>query len=105
MKCFFNELKPIFTTKHEFLARKLAYLFDKIQSLKLFSSRCHFSYVGESCETLCKCNKHSECAGLNKLDVCLNCQNNTMGSQCQFCKPFFVGDPRNGNSCVSFKFR
>ncbi len=92
----------VFTTLHKFLSRKSA-------SIRLNSnsktSRCHFSYVGESCETLCKCNKHSECAGLNKLDICLNCQNNTMGSQCQFCKPFFVGDPRNGNSCVSFKYK
>ena len=66
---------------------------------------CHFSYVGESCDTACKCNQHSECAGVDQLDVCLDCKNNTMGSQCQHCKPLFVGDPRNGNTCVSRIFK
>ena len=23
-----------------------------------------------------------------------------MGESCEFCRPFFVGDPRNGSKCV-----
>ena len=56
--------------------------------------QCFFSYVGDSCGTACQCNFHSECASVLELDKCLHCHNNTMGSQCQFCKPFFVGDPK-----------
>lgn len=39
--------------------------------------------------------------GPDRLDDCIECQNNTMGAQCDKCKPFFVGDPTNNGECVS----
>ena len=48
--------------------------------------RCHFSYVGESCDISCECNGHSECESTTQRNKCLDCKNNTMGSQCQHCK-------------------
>ncbi|XP_037078652.1 LOW QUALITY PROTEIN: multiple epidermal growth factor-like domains protein 8, partial [Pollicipes pollicipes] len=62
--------------------------------------RCDFSYVGASCSRRCQCNGHSDCAGDDQLDVCLQCHNNTMGDQCEKCQPFFVGEPSKG-PCVS----
>ncbi|XP_047489262.1 multiple epidermal growth factor-like domains protein 8 [Penaeus chinensis] len=62
---------------------------------------CHFGFVGANCSIKCHCNGHSDCAGTDQLDKCLKCHNNTMGAQCDKCKPFFVGDPSNGGSCVS----
>ena len=35
--------------------------------------RCHFGFVGSNCSIQCKCNGHSECAGPDQLDVCLDC--------------------------------
>ncbi|XP_043238778.1 multiple epidermal growth factor-like domains protein 8 [Amphibalanus amphitrite] len=65
--------------------------------------RCHFSYVGDDCSRHCLCNGHSECAGPDRLDVCLKCHNNTMGDQCEKCQPFFVGEPSKGCvSCLEF---
>lgn len=63
--------------------------------------RCHFGFVGANCSIQCQCNGHSECAGPEQLDVCLSCQNNTIGAQCTRCKPLFVGDPRNNGQCIS----
>jgi hypothetical protein len=65
--------------------------------------KCHFGFVGTACDLECRCNGHSECAGPDKLDVCLECRNNTMGPQCDKCKPLYVGDPRNNNVCLSCK--
>ena len=64
---------------------------------------CDFSYVGLTCNISCNCNGHSDCAGPDPagLNRCLECRNNTMGARCEFCRPFFVGDPRNGSKCVS----
>ncbi|KAK7078722.1 Multiple epidermal growth factor-like domains protein 8 [Halocaridina rubra] len=62
---------------------------------------CSFGYVGTNCSIKCQCNGHSDCAGPDKLDLCLECHNNTMGDQCEKCKAFFVGDPRNNGQCVS----
>ena len=62
---------------------------------------CNFGFVGENCSIECNCNGHSNCAGPDKLDVCLKCHNNTMGSQCQKCKPLFVGDPKKNEKCIS----
>lgn len=42
--------------------------------------QCHFGFVGENCSSQCSCNKHSNCAGVNKPDVCLECHNNTIVS-------------------------
>ena len=42
--------------------------------------RCDFSYVGASCGRRCQCNGHSDCAGPDRLDVCLKCHNNSMVS-------------------------
>ncbi|XP_078671506.1 uncharacterized protein LOC144911446 isoform X32 [Branchiostoma floridae x Branchiostoma belcheri] len=42
----------------------------------------------------CGCNGHSnQCDAQGK---CLNCQHNTVGSQCERCKPGYVGDARRG---------
>ena len=49
----------------------------------------------------CECNGHSNCAGINKLSNCLECQNNTQGLQCEKCKPFYVGNPVNSGKCIS----
>ncbi|XP_067001504.2 multiple epidermal growth factor-like domains protein 8 [Anabrus simplex] len=62
--------------------------------------QCDFGYVGANCSIQCQCNGHANCAGPDKLDVCLGCHNNTMGPQCDRCKPLFVGDPTNGGECV-----
>ncbi|XP_034236737.1 multiple epidermal growth factor-like domains protein 8 [Thrips palmi] len=61
---------------------------------------CDFGYVGANCSIQCQCNGHSNCAGPDKLDFCLSCRNNTMGRQCERCKPLFVGDPSNNGQCV-----
>ncbi|XP_049279907.1 multiple epidermal growth factor-like domains protein 8 [Anopheles funestus] len=62
--------------------------------------RCDFGYVGANCSIQCQCNGHSNCTGADQLDRCGQCHNNTMGAQCDKCLPFYVGDPRNGGSCV-----
>lgn len=41
---------------------------------------CHFGFVGDNCSLQCSCNKHSNCAGVTKPDVCLQCHNNTIVS-------------------------
>ncbi|XP_050362348.1 multiple epidermal growth factor-like domains protein 8 [Nymphalis io] len=62
--------------------------------------RCDFGYVGANCTIQCQCNGHSHCEGPDKLDVCTECHNNTMGSQCEKCKPNFVGDPTDNGQCI-----
>lgn len=61
---------------------------------------CDFGYVGANCSIQCQCNGHSNCVGPDKLDECIECYNNTIGAQCDKCKPLFVGDPRNNGECV-----
>lgn len=61
---------------------------------------CDFGYVGANCSIQCQCNGHSNCVGPDKLDECLQCHNNTMGEQCDKCKPLFVGNPKNNGQCV-----
>lgn len=61
---------------------------------------CDFGYVGANCSIQCQCNGHSNCAGPDKLDVCLECHNNTMGPQCDKCRPLFVGNPADNGQCV-----
>ncbi|CAG2100157.1 unnamed protein product [Medioppia subpectinata] len=63
--------------------------------------QCNFGYVGSNCSLACECNGHSNCAGINRLSDCLECQNHTQGSQCQECKPYYVGNPINAGKCVS----
>lgn len=62
--------------------------------------RCDFGYVGANCSIQCQCNGHSNCAGPDKLDVCLKCHNNTMGDQCDKCEPLYVGNPADNGQCV-----
>ncbi|KAJ8956844.1 hypothetical protein NQ318_014258 [Aromia moschata] len=62
--------------------------------------QCDFGYVGANCSIQCQCNGHANCEGPDKLDKCLSCHNNTMGDQCEKCKPLFVGDPADGGSCI-----
>uniref|UniRef100_A0AAV2MAJ1 Uncharacterized protein n=1 Tax=Knipowitschia caucasica TaxID=637954 RepID=A0AAV2MAJ1_KNICA len=61
--------------------------------------QCHFGFVGDNCSSQCSCNKHSNCAGVNKPDVCLECHNNTIGKHCEKCKPLFVGSAKGGGTC------
>lgn len=61
---------------------------------------CDFGYVGANCSIQCQCNGHSNCRGPDKLDDCIECHNNTIGAQCDKCKPLFVGDPKNNGDCV-----
>lgn len=61
---------------------------------------CDFGYVGANCSIQCLCNGHSDCEGPDRLDICLECHNNTMGEQCEKCQPLFVGNPREGKECV-----
>ncbi|XP_076454870.1 multiple epidermal growth factor-like domains protein 8 [Babylonia areolata] len=61
---------------------------------------CNFGWVGDNCSTECQCHKHSNCVSVAKKDVCIKCENNTMGRQCEMCRPFFVGDPKTGEPCV-----
>lgn len=63
--------------------------------------QCDFGYVGSNCSIQCQCNGHSHCKGPDQLDVCLDCIHNTVGAQCEMCKPLFVGDPRNNGECIS----
>jgi multipile epidermal growth factor-like domains protein 8 len=62
---------------------------------------CDFGYVGNNCSIQCLCSGHSDCAGPDKLDECLQCMNNTIGKMCEKCDKFFVGDPRNNGKCRS----
>ena len=64
---------------------------------------CEFSYVGLSCNVSCNCNGHSDCTGPDPvgLNRCLECKNNTMGARCEYCQPFFVGNPKDGSSCTA----
>lgn len=62
--------------------------------------RCGFGYVGSNCTIQCECNGHSDCAGPDRLTECLSCQNNTQGSQCQRCKPLYVGNPVDHGKCI-----
>ncbi|KAH8377850.1 hypothetical protein KR093_007479 [Drosophila rubida] len=61
--------------------------------------KCDFGYVGENCSIQCLCNGHSNCESSSRLDICLECHNNTMGEQCEKCQPLFVGNPREGHAC------
>uniref|UniRef100_A0A1X7VPN4 Laminin EGF-like domain-containing protein n=2 Tax=Amphimedon queenslandica TaxID=400682 RepID=A0A1X7VPN4_AMPQE len=45
---------------------------------------------------LCNCNGHSECINQS---VCLDCQNNTRGANCESCEDGYFGRPVNGRSC------
>ncbi|XP_011762843.2 multiple epidermal growth factor-like domains protein 8 isoform X1 [Macaca nemestrina] len=61
--------------------------------------RCHFGFVGRNCSTECRCNRHSECAGVGARDHCLLCRNHTKGSHCEQCLPLFVGSAVGGGTC------
>ncbi|KAI1289297.1 Multiple epidermal growth factor-like domains protein 8 [Halotydeus destructor] len=62
--------------------------------------QCNFGFVGLDCSFDCKCNGHSSCPSPNRVTECLECKNNTQGSECDRCKPFYVGNPVNGGKCV-----
>ncbi|XP_078590850.1 uncharacterized protein LOC144870493 isoform X22 [Branchiostoma floridae x Branchiostoma japonicum] len=42
----------------------------------------------------CNCHGHSD--QCNARGSCLNCQHNTIGTQCEFCQPGYTGDARRG---------
>ncbi|XP_023314938.1 multiple epidermal growth factor-like domains protein 8 isoform X2 [Trichogramma pretiosum] len=62
--------------------------------------QCDFGYVGRNCSIQCQCNGHSDCKGPDKLDECIECHNNTIGPQCDKCKPLYVGNPTDNGQCV-----
>lgn len=65
---------------------------------------CNFSFVGASCDVACLCNSNSDCLDEDNLDVCLECQNDTVGERCESCRPGFVkmaGVDGGGGRCVS----
>jgi hypothetical protein len=64
--------------------------------------KCEFGYVGHNCSIACKCSGHSDCAGPNQLDVCLECKNHTKGSQCEKCDKFYVRKDGKCESCSKF---
>ncbi|RWS14422.1 hypothetical protein B4U79_03874 [Dinothrombium tinctorium] len=63
--------------------------------------QCDFGFVGDDCSSKCNCNGHSNCRDASNLNECLECHNNTQGSHCEKCRPFFVGNPINGGKCIS----
>lgn len=70
---------------------------------KIYHLTIVVGYIGTNCSVACECNGHSQCSGIHRLRECLSCQNNTQGSQCEKCKPFYVGNPVNGGKCISCK--
>lgn len=64
--------------------------------------KCDFGYVGHNCSIACKCSGHSDCAGPNQLDVCIECKNHTKGAQCEKCEKFYVKKNGKCESCNSF---
>ncbi|XP_014662467.1 PREDICTED: multiple epidermal growth factor-like domains protein 8 [Priapulus caudatus] len=63
--------------------------------------RCFFGFVGANCSSVCDCNGHSNCKGVNALDTCLQCHNNTQGDKCEKCLRYYVGDAKNNGTCIS----
>ncbi|CAB4060701.1 MEGF8 [Lepeophtheirus salmonis] len=66
--------------------------------------KCDFSYVGLDCSKQCQCNGHSDCESPERLDVCISCQNNTIGAHCEkflqrVSKSIHSG-PRDGSETV-----
>lgn len=74
---------------------------DHGQCIEPNNCECDFGWVGKNCSIQCQCSGHSNCAGPDQLDVCLECHNNTIGKQCEKCDKFFVGDPKNNGKCQS----
>ncbi|XP_077985026.1 multiple epidermal growth factor-like domains protein 8 [Glandiceps talaboti] len=62
---------------------------------------CLFSYVGVNCSIECECNGHSTCPSVELKHECTMCMDNTTGTNCEVCQPFFVGDPKNNGDCTS----
>ena len=60
---------------------------------------CFFGWTGKNCTVPCLCNGHSNCINATSNDICIQCFNNTQGKHCEECKPFFVGNPVNGEMC------
>ncbi|CAL1533125.1 unnamed protein product [Lymnaea stagnalis] len=46
---------------------------------------------------LCQCNGHSKCK--NGTDICISCEDQTTGSQCEECAEGYYGNPKNGGQC------
>ncbi|CEF60016.1 Laminin B type IV domain and EGF-like, laminin domain and Low-density lipoprotein (LDL) receptor class A repeat and Immunoglobulin subtype 2 domain and Immunoglobulin subtype domain and Immunoglobulin-like domain and Immunoglobulin I-set domain and Immunoglobulin-like fold domain and Laminin B, subgroup domain-containing protein [Strongyloides ratti] len=84
-----------------------------LTALEVEQCVCPPGYIGTSCEKCapgytrsggglylgicerCECNGHAtECD--KEHGICLNCQHNTEGDNCERCKPGFVGDARRG---------
>uniref|UniRef100_A0A0L8GCI5 EGF-like domain-containing protein n=1 Tax=Octopus bimaculoides TaxID=37653 RepID=A0A0L8GCI5_OCTBM len=63
--------------------------------------KCNFGWVGSNCSVECSCNSHSECKSEKDTGNCLGCLHNTMGDNCEKCISNYVGDPRNGGTCIS----
>lgn len=62
--------------------------------------QCHFGFVGRNCSTECRCNRHSECAGVGAQDHCLLCRNHTKVCDCCLAAQALVQRP-SLSTCVS----
>lgn len=58
---------------------------------------CDLGYTGPDCSTDCQCNHQSMCS--RGIGICDACQENTGGSNCQYCLPGYYGNPSEG--CMS----
>ncbi|KAL3869382.1 hypothetical protein ACJMK2_042067 [Sinanodonta woodiana] len=83
------------------------------RALSVEQCACPSSYQGTSCESCahshyrarnypflgtcvpCNCNRHSDTCNTDT-GKCYNCRDNTMGDNCELCKPGYFGDPRTG---------
>ena len=48
--------------------------------------------------TVCQCNGHSTC--YPDTSECIQCEDLTTGSQCQYCTNGYYGDATNGGNCT-----
>ena len=57
---------------------------------------CDLGYTGPDCSTDCQCNHQSMCS--RGIGICDACQENTGGSNCQYCLPGYYGNPSEGKT-------
>ncbi|XP_066249619.1 multiple epidermal growth factor-like domains protein 8 isoform X2 [Euwallacea similis] len=58
---------------------------------------CDVGWYGDDCSKNCGCNKHSACP--EGYQICEECQDNTMGKFCQYCRPGSYGNATTDIGC------